>query len=74
MARGKGAWVALGLALAGCSSPCEEVATLLRECCAKGPSELRESCEKEAQHLDDDGNSDACQATLDKGTYQRCSR
>jgi hypothetical protein len=76
MASATGAWVALGLGLvlAGCSSPCEEVAKLLRDCCAKGPAELRARCEEDAQHLEDDGNSDACQSALDHGTYQRCSQ
>lgn len=73
-----GGWLhgalALGLTCAGCSSPCEELAEQLRDCCAKGPAELRQSCEQYAQHLEDDGNSDACQAELDDGVYARCSR
>jgi hypothetical protein len=76
MASGAGVWVVLGVALAaaGCSSPCEEVAKLLRDCCAKGPPELRKGCEEDAQHLEKDGNSDACQSALDRGIYQRCER
>lgn len=75
MASRTGAWVVLGLGLilVGCSSPCEEVADLLRECCAKGPAELKQQCEAEAKHLEDDGNSDACQSELDAGNYERCS-
>jgi hypothetical protein len=64
-----------GLGCMGCSGgQCEEIATLLRECCAKGPAELRVSCENEAQHLQNDGNADACQSALDAGVYARCAQ
>jgi hypothetical protein len=63
----------LGSTGLGCSgSPCEQVADLLRECCAKGPAELRQTCEAEAKRLEDDGNADACQMALDQGDYDRC--
>jgi hypothetical protein len=73
-----GVWLPLisGLALfsTGCAdAPCEELAEQLRECCAKGPAELRAGCEAEAQRLEEDGNSDACQSALDDGVYARCS-
>ena len=75
---GKGAWVGwatlLGVACVGCSSPCEDVAELLRRCCAKGPAELRQSCEAEAKRLQDDGNASACQASLDDGQFAECAR
>jgi len=64
----------LSLVCVGCSSPCKTVAELLRECCAKGPAELRQDCETEAKHLDDNGNSDACQSSLDAGVYAKCAR
>jgi hypothetical protein len=63
-----------GLLGLGCSSPCSEVAELLRECCAKGPAELRGSCEKEAEQLESDGNDEACQSALDRGHYERCAK
>ena len=77
MASWTGRWrllLGLGMVCVGCSSPCKAVADLLRECCAKGPAELRQGCETEAKHLDDKGNSDACQASLDAGVYARCAR
>jgi hypothetical protein len=63
-----------GLTCLGCSSPCKEVAELLRECCAKGPAELRANCEDEAKHLEQDGNSSACESALSDGVYQRCGQ
>ncbi|HEX2670182.1 MAG TPA: hypothetical protein VHM25_04880 [Polyangiaceae bacterium] len=48
---------------AGCGNDCSEVADLMRQCCAKGPAELRAACEAEAQRLEDDGNADACEDT-----------
>jgi hypothetical protein len=70
-----GGWLPLivGLGL-GCSAPCEELAEQMRECCARGPAELRASCETEAKHLQDDGSDDACDAALDDGVYARCAR
>jgi hypothetical protein len=68
--------VAIGLALigAGCSDDaCKVVAHQLRQCCAEGPAELRESCEKDAAGLEGDGNSDACEAVLDHNAYQGCA-
>jgi len=71
---GVGIWIAgLGWFCAGCGSDaCPEVAGLLRQCCAKGPAELREGCEAEAKRLEDDGNSDACQTILDEHQYEEC--
>lgn len=66
--------VGLGLLCIGCSSPCTEVAELLRQCCAKGPAELRESCEAEARQVENDGNADACQAQLDDHRLDGCAR
>ena len=67
--------VILGLALAGlaCSTPCEDVAVRLRECCAKGPAELREGCMAYAKRLADDGNSDACEGP-DVAKLEQCAR
>ena len=68
--------IAIGLALigAGCSSDtCEVVAQQLRACCAKGPAELRQSCENDADRLEKDGNSSACQSMLDHNAYQGCA-
>jgi hypothetical protein len=64
----------LGLLSASCSAPCKELAEQLRVCCANGPAELRQSCEAEAKHLEDDGNGDACESALDQGLYARCAR
>ena len=67
--------VGFGLLCLGCSSsPCQTVADLLRECCAKGPAELRGSCEEEAKQLESDGNDEACQSALDRGLYERCGK
>jgi hypothetical protein len=51
---------------AGCGNDCDEVATLMRQCCAKGPAELRAECEADAQRIEDDGNADACESAKDK--------
>ena len=70
-----GAGIAIGLALlgVGCSSNhCEVVAQQLRACCAKGPAELRQSCENDAAQLENDGDSEACKAVLDRNAYQGC--
>ncbi len=69
-------WVAvLASAVVGCTgSPCADVADLLRQCCAKGPAELRQGCEAEAKKLEDDGNADACKATLERGSYEGCGK
>lgn len=61
------------LATSCADAPCEELAQQMRECCLKGPAELRAGCEADAQRLEDDGNSDACQSALDEGVYARCS-
>jgi hypothetical protein len=67
--------VILGLVLVGpaCSTPCEDVAERLRECCAKGPAELREGCMAYAKQLADDGNSDACESS-DVTKLEQCAR
>jgi hypothetical protein len=49
-----------------CGNDCSEVADLMRQCCAKGPAELRNACEAEAQKVEDDGNADACEAAKPK--------
>jgi len=72
-----GGSIAIGFALlcAGCSNDsCEIVAQQLRQCCAKGPAELRESCEHEAAQLEADGNSEACEDALDHNAYQGCAQ
>ena len=38
----------------------------MRQCCAKGPAELRVECEAEAKRLEDDGNAEACENVKDK--------
>lgn len=52
--------IGLGALCGGCGNDCSEVADLMRQCCAKGPAELRQACEAEAQRLEDDGNGEAC--------------
>jgi hypothetical protein len=52
--------------------PCDEVAELLRECCARGPAELRQGCEAEAKRLEEDGNTDACETALQRGGFRGC--
>jgi len=42
----------------------------MRQCCAKGPAELRAGCEAEAQHIEDDGNAEACENV--KGKLAGC--
>lgn len=54
----------------GCGNDCDEVASLMRQCCAKGPAELRAECELEAKRLEDDGNSEACENV--KGKFAGC--
>jgi hypothetical protein len=51
---------------------CDEVARQLRACCDKGPAELRSGCLDEVELLEDDGNTDACEVDLDRGTFARC--
>jgi hypothetical protein len=55
-------------------SSCDAVADQLRDCCARGPAELRTGCEAEAKRLEEDGNSDACDSALEEGTYARCEQ
>ena len=55
---------------AGCGNDCDEVADLMRQCCAKGPAELRASCEAEAKRIEDDGNAEACEDV--KGKLAGC--
>ena len=42
----------------------------MRQCCAKGPAELRASCEAEAQRIENDGNAEACENV--KSQYAEC--
>jgi len=69
-------WVAaLFVTCVACDdSSCEAVADQLRQCCTRGPAELREGCESEAKRLEDDGNADACDAALEEGDYARCEQ
>ena len=53
---------------------CDEVAAELRECCDKGPPELKSGCMKEAAKLEEDGNTEACEADLDEGSFARCGK
>jgi len=55
---------------AGCGNDCDEVADLMRQCCAKGPAELRAECEVEAKRLEEDGNGEACDDA--KGQFAGC--
>lgn len=56
------ALVVLGLFCSACGNDaCDELAARLRECCAAGPAELRPDCETEAQRLENDGNTEACE-------------
>ena len=61
-----------GLISLGCSSPCDEVASQLRQCCAAGPEDLRAGCEAEARRLEEDGNDEACESALDSRLFERC--
>jgi hypothetical protein len=69
-------WLAaLFVTCAACDdSSCEAVANQLRECCAKGPAELRADCESEAKRLEQDGNADACDTAIDVGAFARCGK
>lgn len=58
--------IGLGALCGGCGNDCSEVADLMRQCCAKGPAELRQACEAEAQRLEDDGNGEACKNVKNK--------
>ena len=49
-----------------CGNDCDEVADLMRQCCAKGPPELRADCEAEAKRIEEDGNADACASADNK--------
>ena len=51
----------LSLLCGGCGNECSEVADLIRQCCAKGPAELRAACEARAQRVEDDPNPAACE-------------
>jgi hypothetical protein len=51
---------------AACGNDCDEVADLMRQCCAKGPAELRAECEAEALRVERDGNSEACENVKNK--------
>lgn len=55
---------------AGCGNDCDEVANSMRQCCAKGPAELRADCEAEAQRIENDGNAEACENV--KSQYAEC--
>ncbi|HET7539442.1 MAG TPA: hypothetical protein VFK05_06200 [Polyangiaceae bacterium] len=73
MRRSKAWWAVLfgvSASCVGCGGACDEVADLMRQCCAKGPAELRAECEAEAQRLEDDGNGEACENA--KGKYAEC--
>jgi hypothetical protein len=60
---------------AACSGDsCDEVALQLRECCKQGPAELRAGCEKEAEQLEEGGDTDACDADLEQGAFERCGQ
>jgi hypothetical protein len=71
----QGVWVGValcfGLSCVACSSPCADVADQLRECCARGPSELRASCLEYAEQLEDDGNSEACES-MNENELEQC--
>jgi len=60
------------LAGSGCHDACQQLAAQLRDCCAKGPAELRAHCEAEAKKLEDDGSSKACQSAADQGRFEGC--
>ena len=76
--RWKSAWAALavisGLCGACGNDACDAVAAELRACCNEGPPELKAGCVKEAERLEEDGNTEACEAELDEGTFARCRR
>jgi hypothetical protein len=68
------AFVAFAAPGAGCTGgdPCEDVAALLRKCCAKGPAENKQACETRAAELEEDGNAEACERALDEGDFAGC--
>jgi hypothetical protein len=61
-----------GALCVACGNDCDEVAELMRQCCAKGPAELRAECEAEAKRLEDDGDSESCENV--KGKLVGCMR
>ena len=74
-----GRWVGWSFSLAAlfvtcvaCGNDCDAVADQLRECCARGPAELRKGCEAEAASLEENGNAEACDTALEEGTYAQC--
>jgi hypothetical protein len=76
--RWKGAWAALAVLSLLCGAcdddACDAVAVQLRGCCNAGPPELKAGCVKEAEMLEEDGNTEACEVDLDEGTFARCGR
>jgi hypothetical protein len=60
------------IASGGCHDACQQIAAQLRDCCARGPAELRARCEAEAKKLEDRGNSGACQSAADRGSFEGC--
>jgi hypothetical protein len=75
--RWKGGWALLLVSLlcGACGDDsCDEIAAELRECCDKGPPELKTGCMKEAAKLEEDGNTEACEADLDEGTFAKCGQ
>ena len=64
------AWLGMlfgvGALCVGCGNDCDEVADLIRECCAKGPPELRAECEAEAKRVEEDPDANACENVKSK--------
>ena len=76
--RWSGAWALIAVISVLCGActddSCDEIAAELRECCDKGPPELKTGCMKEAAKLEEDGNTEACEADLEEGNFARCGR
>ena len=53
---------------------CTQIAAQLRQCCNEGPPELRGSCIDQAEALEDDGNTEACERDLERGAFARCEQ
>jgi hypothetical protein len=61
-----GVLVGVSALCGGCGNECSEVADLMRQCCAKGPEELRAECEAAANRVEDDPNPEACEEAKPK--------
>lgn len=52
----------------GCSSPCDDYADKIEECCADYPEATKAVCQAVADAARESGEDDACEAALDAYT------